>query len=116
MTALYADDTKVYRNITSVIDGECLQQTNLHSWFLTVTHKKSPVDFVYHLGPEILCRVHKAKYLGIILSHNLFWVSHIQGIATKANKLLGLLKRTCPLLQGTKVRRTLYLSIVKSQL
>ena len=42
--------------------------------------------------------------------------SHIQGIVTKANKLLGLLKKTCPLLQGTEVRRTLYLSIVKSKL
>jgi len=30
--------------------------------------------------------------------------------------MLVLLKRTCPLITGTKVRRTLYLSLVKSQL
>ena len=38
---------------------------------LSVTRKKSPVDFVYHLGPEILRRVHKEKDLGVILSNNL---------------------------------------------
>ena len=43
------------------------------------------------------------------------WNSHINSITAKANKLLGLLKRTCPLLTDVKVRRTLYLTIVKSQ-
>ena len=43
-------------------------------------------------------------------------ISHIHTITAKANKLLGLLKRTCPLLYGVSVRRSLYLSLVKSQL
>ena len=33
-----------------------------------------------------------------------------------ANKLLGLLKRTCPFLTEIQVPHTLYLAIVKSQL
>ena len=37
-------------------------------------------------------------------------------IVFKANRMLGLLKRTCPLMTDIKVRRTLYLSLVKSQL
>ena len=37
-------------------------------------------------------------------------------IVLKANGMLGLLKRTCPLMTDVKVRRTLYLSLVKSQL
>ena len=37
-------------------------------------------------------------------------------IASKANKMLGLLKRTCPLLTKDKIRRSLYFSLVKSQL
>ena len=34
----------------------------------------------------------------------------------ESKQLLGLLKRTCPLLTGVSVRRSLYLSLVKSQL
>ena len=132
MAALYADDTKLYRNITSVSDWERLQQalTNLDAWsrdcnikfnaskckVLTVTRKKSPVSYDYYLGPEKLLRVQEEKDLGVIISSKLLWESHIHAIIAKANKLLGLLKRTCPLLTDTKVRGTLYLSLVKSQL
>ena len=60
----------------------------------------------------------KEKDLGIIAAP-----AHIHGtsmfcvnaIASKANKLLGLLKRTCPQLKNVSVR-TLYLSPVKLQL
>ena len=60
--------------------------------------------------------------LTLILTHNSHPhfldknISHIHTITAKANKLLGLLKRTCPLLYGVSVRRSLYLSLVKSQL
>ena len=37
-------------------------------------------------------------------------------IVLKANRMLGLLKRTCPLITDNEVRRTLCLSPVKSQL
>ena len=37
-------------------------------------------------------------------------------IVLKANRILGLLKRTCPLITYVKVRRTLFLSLVKSQI
>ena len=41
---------------------------------------------------------------------------HIQAIIAKANKLLGLLKRTCLLLADVSVRRSLYMTLMKSQL
>jgi hypothetical protein len=37
-------------------------------------------------------------------------------MVTKANKTLGLLRRTCPMLTSCDARRTLYLSLVKSEL
>ena len=40
----------------------------------------------------------------------------IHNIVTKTNKLLGLLKRTCPLITDVNVRQTLYLSLAKFQL
>ena len=83
---------------------------------LTVTRKKSPVTHEYHLGNTYLKRVLEEKDLGIIISSNLSSDSHVMHIALKANRMLGLLKRTCPLITDVKVRRTLYLSLVKSQL
>ena len=52
----------------------------------------------------------------VIISSNLSWDSHVMHIVLKTNRMLGLLKRTCPLITDVKVRRTLYLSLVKSQL
>ena len=37
-------------------------------------------------------------------------------VTAKANKLLGLLRCTCPLLTDVKVRKSLYLALVKSQM
>ena len=56
------------------------------------------------------------KDLGVTVNKTLSWEKHVNTVAAKANKLLGLLKRTCPLLTDVSVRRTLYLSLVKSQL
>ena len=52
--------------------------------------------------------------LGVPITSSLSWDTHIHYVVAKANKLLGLLKRTCRLLTYVNVRRTLYLSLVKS--
>ena len=83
---------------------------------LTVSSKKKPITFAYHLGSTNLHHVQEEKDLGVIMTGNLSWNSHVQSITSKANKLLGLLRRTCALLTDVRVRRTLYLSLVKSQL
>ena len=129
---MYADDTKLYENINSTTDSESLQQSlsKLNTWsndnnirfnaekckVLSVTRKKNPVNYNYHLDPSSLLRVGKEKDLGVIVTNNLVWNTHIDMITAKANKMLGLLKRTCPLLTRTKFRRSLYLSLVKSKL
>ena len=83
---------------------------------LRVTRKKTPVAHEYYLGNVYLQRVQEEKDLGVTISCNLSWDSHVTCIVHKANKMLGLLKRTCPLITDFKVKRTLYLSLVKSQL
>ncbi len=131
-TALYADDTKLHRSISSLSDCEDLQQAlnNINAWsiqsnlkfnatkckVLTITRKQNPVIYNYHLGPAVFSRVNEEKDLGVTISSKLTWHHHISDIVAKANKLLGLLKRTCPLLTDIQVRRTLYLTLVKSQL
>ena len=83
---------------------------------LTITRRKSPVTHEYHLGNVILQRVQEVKDLDVTISSNLSWDLHVMRIVLKANRMLGLLKRICPLITDIKVRRTLYLSLVKSQL
>ncbi|CAB4036292.1 RNA-directed DNA polymerase from mobile element jockey, partial [Paramuricea clavata] len=130
--ALYADDTKVYKSIKSEDDCQILQHalTSLECWshdnnldfnqskckVLTITRKKTPLVHVYHMNSKELLRVDKEKDLGVCVSANFNWDVHIHTITSKANKMLGLLKRTCPLLRDKTVRRTLYLSLVRSQL
>ena len=83
---------------------------------LTVTRKKTAIAFDYTLDGTALTCVSEEKDLGVITTSTLSWDSHIHTITAKANKLLGLLKRTCPLRTGISLRRSLYLSLVKSQL
>ena len=109
-TALYADDTKLHDTITSTNDCERLQQslTNLDHWsvqnnirfnpskckVLTISRKKSPITYDYTLGTVKLIRVCNEKDLGVIASYELSWDLHINSIISKANKMLGVLKRT----------------------
>ena len=83
---------------------------------LTVTRKKSPVTHQYYLGNTHTKRVLEKEDLGDIISNNLSWDSHFMHIVLKTNRMLDLLKGTCPLIKDVEVRRTLYLSLVKSQL
>ena len=50
------------------------------------------------------------------MTSKLSWNQHITLTISKANKMLGLLRRTCPLLTNRNARKTLYLSLVKSQM
>ena len=68
------------------------------------------------MNSTVLSRVEKEKDLGVCVNKNLSWNDHICTITAKGNKMLGLLKRTCPLLTNTTVRRTLYLTLVRSQI
>ena len=79
----------------------------------TVTRKLNPVNFDYHLGDKILAPVKKGKTLGIVITNYLTWDDHhILTVVSKADKMLGLLRRICPLVKDTKIRHSLYLSLV----
>ena len=84
---------------------------------LTVTRKKSPVTHQYRYCQYLYrtCFGRRGPRL-FIISNNLSWDSHVMHIVLKTNRMLGLLKRTCPLITDVKVRRTLYLTLAKSQL
>jgi hypothetical protein len=77
--------------------------------------KKEKPNITQSLANSELLRVGQEKDLSVTLTSNLSWDTHINVIVAKSNKLLGLLKRTCPLLTDVKVRGTQYLSLVKTQ-
>ena len=81
-----------------------------------MARKKTPIAFDYTLDCTALTHVSEEKDLGVIITSTLSWDSHIHTITAKANKLPGFLKQTCPLLTGVSIRRSLFLSLVKSQL
>ena len=73
--------------------------------------EKAFTSRLFFLGPEKLLHVREGKDLGIVISDKLTWDSHVHPITAKANKLLGLMKRACPLLTKLVVRRPLYFGI-----
>jgi len=60
---------------------------------MLISHKRQgscdPPDLL--LDDLILERVEGFKYLGVILTSDLLWSSHVESICTKSRKLLGLL-------------------------
>ena len=58
-----------------------------------MTGSRKPVNATYKLHCEVLGTVRYAKYLGVDVSSNLFWGSHIDRIVKTANKTLGFVKR-----------------------
>ena len=78
--------------------------------------KKNPVRYDYRHGHIDLQRVNEEKDLSVTITSKLTWETQILMVTAKANKLLGLLHRTCPMLTDIKDRRSLYLALVKSQM
>ena len=134
---LYADDTKIWRKITCHRDELILQHdiNTLNTWskknkmnfhpkkckVLTVTssHNLSyrlPCDrFVYCLDNECLDYVDSEKDLGVYVTSKLNWREHVKYLCSKANRMLGLIQRSCHFVKDTTQKRILYLALSSSQ-
>jgi hypothetical protein len=56
--------------------------------------------------------VKEAKYLGLTLSGNLTWNTHIGNVSTEANKLLGFLRRNLKI-RNESTKENAYKAIVR---
>ena len=125
---LFADDCLLYRPIKNHNDYIAFQQdlSNLVSWANTwgmsfnskkcyLLSSKSKSSYFYSISNNILQQVKSTPYLGVIISEDFKWTTHINKITSKANSMLGLLKRNlkrCPL----DCKKLGYTSMVRSNL
>ena len=129
---LYADDTKLFREISNDHDCLLLQQdiNTLNNWatankmkfhpdkckVLSVSLQRSNRDpFPYKLSGVPLQHVNSEKDLGVHIASNLCWTNHCNHLLYKASRNLGLLRRTCNFVKNTRQRRSLYIAMVRSQ-
>ena len=110
--ALFADDSYLHKETETVNDAIALQDDldDLTKWenewsaefhpdkckMLRVTNKRKTINHKYHIHGHELENVSEAKYLGVTLTNNMSWKSHIQKIASKANKCRLFLQRNLP--------------------
>ncbi len=127
--ALFADDAKVFRCIHSLDDCTALQDdlNSLMEWSdtwqlsfnkskckqLSFNSKPDTNTIVYTMGDTSLERVTNFNDLGIIVQNDLKWDEHINLKVSKANSLLGLVKRTLGYNAPTKAKLAYYNAIVK---
>ena len=126
----FADDTVLYRAIKSQHDQEILQEDlhNLTKWasdwqmdfnvskchLLRTTNKRKPHEFTYSANSEAL-KVSQCDYLGVRCSETLRWGAHCSKVAAKANKTLGLIRRTLKPC-SREVKQSAYMMLVRPTL
>ena len=121
--------TVMYQPINSEMDHIIFQNNlnNLDKWatkwgmkfnakkcyIMTISRKRTPSTYFYSLCGHILDRVESCKYLGVNISQDLKWETHIAEVSSKGNQTLGFLRRNlrkAPL----KIKELAYISLVRS--
>ena len=128
---LFADDCLLYRTIRTIQDQIQLQNDlkSLEEWaslwgmrfnatkcyLMTIHRSQKPLTYMYTLDNHILEKVTNNPYLGVILSEDLKWATHIKfssmdinKICNKANSTLGFIRRN--LKTVIKVSKKLHIS------
>lgn len=126
---LFADDAKIYKEITSEFDCISLQ-ADLNSvllWcssnkmdvnvskssVLTFSRRTNEMTFEYFLGEEPLSRCSVVKDLGVFMTSTLDPKSHLDFIVRRANSALGFIIRVSRDGFSPVALRTLYVQLVR---
>ena len=104
---LFADDAKIFRNIKSPSDSDCLQEDidKLTEWSirrqLSFNESKCKSMHIgyknewrkYKMNDHLLEQVTEEKDLGVIIDNELKFHKHTAATIKKANSILGLIKK-----------------------
>lgn len=74
---------------------------------IRVTMKKQSLISNFALKGSVLEEVDEFRDLDFLTNHRLSWNSHVDTISSKANRILGLIKRTCRGCKDTETMKTL---------
>lgn len=127
---MYADDFKIFRIISSLVDC-CALQTDIErvlDWCdrngmevnvqkcstITFARIRSPITFGYTMKDCTLNKVSLIKDLGILLDSKLRFTEHISSVIAKAYVVLGIVKRNTREFNDVYCLKTLYISLVRS--
>ena len=129
---IYADDILLYMPINSPSDYTKLQNDvdTLVSWishqYLTlnpakckamlISNKKSYAPPSITINQTPIESVREFKYLGVLLTSNLSWSSHVKAVCSKARRLIGMIYRRFYKFCNTATLRQLYVSFVRPHL
>ena len=79
-----------------------------------MTNKTNPIKTNYNLHEHILASEPSAKYLGVTVTEDLRWDTHIQNICDNANRTIGFLRRNLNIHVGAvSIKQHAYFSLVR---
>jgi len=128
----FADDTSIFvsgKSLHNICDNMNSELSKIHRWMVSnkLTLNISKTKYMVMCSPgkkvdpqncnitvnnSILERVKNIKFLGVVLDQNCTWKDHIDYIAKKISKCLGILTKARKVLTTTSLV-TLYNSIIK---
>ena len=79
------------------------------------TGRHVELDHSYTLNSHTLERVHHHSYLGVLLSEDLKWASHVAHVTSSANQTLGVIRRNFRT-ASVECKSQLYCSLVRPKL
>ncbi|KAK3109083.1 hypothetical protein FSP39_022693 [Pinctada imbricata] len=128
---LFADDTVVYITICKRGDSAQLQEDlhNLETWekawdmefnpskcqVIRVSTSRNPIQTKYSLHGQVLEATSSARYLGVDISCDLSWRTHIDRVTSTATKSLGFLRRNIRT-NHPQLKSLAYKTVVRPQL
>lgn len=127
--SIFADDMKIYSTISSPHDSLSLQSdlNSFTEWCrknllvlnvekcqsITFSRKRAPAVRDYHLNGTLVERVNKIRDLGVICDSELNFRLHFDNIVSRANSVLGFVKRWAREFSDPFVTRSLYTTLVR---
>ena len=134
--ALYADDTKIWREILCFSDHHIIQNdiNRLFDWSvrnkmnfhpkkckaLSVTLQRNVLDnlpfnkFLYEINESLIDNVQYQTDLGVEVNTRFTWGAQCDALVAKASSRFGLLRRTCHFTTDKRQKRSFYLALVRS--
>lgn len=128
----YADDLKIFNNISNLNDVENLQTdiNTMIEWcnenkislninkccVVSYTNRINNICNSYYMDTEILARKSTVKDLGVTFSCDMKFTDHVNNVCLSASKTLGFLIRISKSFTDITVLKTLYFAYVISKL